>query len=294
MALSLQQIKINANGGIFNAFKHGETGPLFIFHHGGGHTALTWYVVAQNLVKELECTILMYDCRGHGETETSDDNDFSLKTLSTDLTEIIKEVAGDKNPEIVLVGHSLGAAVVVDAASKPNNIKNVAGVVVVDVVEGTALDSLQYMRSFIRSRPPSFKSIEDCIAWSLRSHHIRNAEIAPMVIPPQLKLVDDRYVWRTDLNLTEPFWNEWFTSLSDKFLSVRAGRLLVLAGTDRLDKPLTIAQMQGKFQLVVYPECGHSVHEEVPDKFASLLNEFFKRNQRNVVIKRFPIPPKKV
>jgi hypothetical protein len=37
----------------------------------------------------------------------------------------------------------------------------------------------------------------------------------------------------------------WFKDLSLKFLSVKAGRLLILAGTDRLDKTLTIGQMQG-------------------------------------------------
>ena len=32
--------------------------------------------------------------------------------------------------------------------------------------------------------------------------------------------------------------------------------MLLVAGTDRLDKPLTIAQMQGKFQLVLMPTSG--------------------------------------
>jgi hypothetical protein len=40
---------------------------------------------------------------------------------------------------------------------------------------------------------------------------------------------------------------------------MKCGKLLVLAGTDRLDKPLTIGQMQGKYQLIVYPESGHSI-----------------------------------
>ena len=38
---------------------------------------------------------------------------------------------------------------------------------------------------------------------------------------------------------------EWFKDLSSKFLASRAGKLLLLAGTDRLDKPLMIGQMQG-------------------------------------------------
>ena len=53
----------------------------------------------------------------------------------------------------------------------------------------------------------------------------------------------------------------WFTGLSSKFLASRTARLLILAGTERLDKELMIGQMQGKFQLVVIPNVGHMVHE---------------------------------
>ena len=42
---------------------------------------------------------------------------------------------------------------------------------------------------------------------------------------------------------------------------MRAARLLVLAGTDRLDKELMIGQMQGKFQMEVVPDVGHMLHE---------------------------------
>ena len=66
---------------------------------------------------------------------------------------------------------------------------------------------------------------------------------------------------------------DWFKGLSAKFLNSKAGKLLLLAGTDRLDKPLMIGQMQGKYQLVVIPEAGHFVHEDVPAKTAEALTE---------------------
>ena len=53
----------------------------------------------------------------------------------------------------------------------------------------------------------------------------------------------------------------WFKGLSGAFLSARTARLLVLAGTDRLDKELIIGQMQGKFQMEVVPGVGHMLHE---------------------------------
>jgi hypothetical protein len=54
-------------------------------------------------------------------------------------------------------------------------------------------------------------------------------------------------VWRTDLAKTQPFWEGWFIGLSKKFLEAKGGKLLLLAGTDRLDKELIIGQMQGMF-----------------------------------------------
>jgi len=45
------------------------------------------------------------------------------------------------------------------------------------------------------------------------------------------------------------------------FLAARTARLLILAGTDRLDKELMIGQMQGKFQMEVVPGVGHMVQE---------------------------------
>lgn len=56
-----------------------------------------------------------------------------------------------------------------------------------------------------------------------------------------------------------------------------------MAGTDRLDKPLTIAQMQGKYQLLVLPDVGHMVQEDAPDRTANALVEFWKRNERLVL-----------
>lgn len=58
-----------------------------------------------------------------------------------------------------------------------------------------------------------------------------------------------------------PYWIDWFTSLSSLFLSCKTARLLVLAGTERLDRELMIGQMQGKFQLEVISGVGHMLHE---------------------------------
>ena len=46
----------------------------------------------------------------------------------------------------------------------------------------------------------------------------------------------------------------WYQGLSEAFLGFKGPKVLMLAGTDRLDRPLTIGQMQGRFQMVVLPQ----------------------------------------
>lgn len=75
----------------------------------------------------------------------------------------------------------------------------------------------------------------------------------------------------------------WFTGLSASFLAARAARLLILAGTDRLDKTLMIGQMQGKFQLEVVSNVGHMLHEDNPGRIAEIVVAFWKRNERLVL-----------
>lgn len=58
-----------------------------------------------------------------------------------------------------------------------------------------------------------------------------------------------KYVWRIDLSKTEQHWLGWFKGLSTAFLNVPVPKVLLLAGVDRLDRELTVGQMQGTILL---------------------------------------------
>jgi len=60
----------------------------------------------------------------------------------------------------------------------------------------------------------------------------------------------DAFTWRIDLGHTEKHWPGWFKGLSAKFLELPVDKMLLLAGIDRLDKELTVGQMQGMFQIL--------------------------------------------
>lgn len=244
-------------------------------HHGAGSSGLSFAVCAEEIRKILpNAGILSLDARDHGITEVSridssaeDGNaeietDLMLETLSLDLLFVIRETQAKMGwetlPDIVLVGHSLGGAVVTDVAKKGELGQKLLAYAVLDIVEGSAMDALQSMEKYLATRPTRFPSLSSGIEWHTRSRTIRNRTSARVSVPSLLyeegTPIDPSrpWIWRTNLNDTKPFWENWFIGLSRKFLEARGGKLLILAGTDRLDKELMIGQMQGTLVLFTF------------------------------------------
>ncbi|KAL2812056.1 Alpha/Beta hydrolase protein [Aspergillus granulosus] len=288
-----------------------RSGPLFVMHHGAGSSGLSFATCAAEIRKILpDAGFLSADARYHGNTlvTKTDVNgnavdgkvelDLSLETLNLDLLFVIREtqkkMAWEKLPDIILVGHSLGGAVITDVAKKGELGAKLLAYAVLDVVEGSAIDALQSMEAYLSTRPSRFPSLTSGIEWHTRSRTIRNRTSARVSVPSLLYHEDDPidpskpWVWRTNLAETKPFWEDWFVGLSRKFLEARGGKLLLLAGTDRLDKELMIGQMQGKYQLQVFPDAGHFIHEDQPARTAQILVDFYKRNDRSALV----LPPK--
>ncbi|KAL9109629.1 MAG: hypothetical protein Q9187_008142, partial [Circinaria calcarea] len=141
-------------------------GPLFVTHHGAGSSGLSFAVCASEIRKVLpNAGVLSLDAREHGETtiqdmqgdsqaSTTKDKDvynLALETLSDDLIHVIRltqeKMAWPELPGLVLVGHSLGGAVVTEAAKSGRLGNAVLGYAVLDVVEG------QFHLPFIRFHP---------------------------------------------------------------------------------------------------------------------------------------------
>ncbi|KAL0456294.1 UNVERIFIED_CONTAM: protein phosphatase methylesterase 1 [Sesamum latifolium] len=263
---------------VFHIYKAGTEGPVVFCLHGGGYSGLSFALSASKIKEKAQVVAL--DLRGHGKSSTDNDVDLSIETLCNDVLAVLKTMYGDSPPAIVIIGHSMGGAVAVHLAAK-KVLPSLAGLVVVDVVEGTALASLIHMQKILSSRMQHFSTIEKAIEWSVKGGSLRNVESARVSIPGTLTYDDSRkcYTHRARLEETEQYWRGWYEGLSENFLSCPAPKLLLLAGTDRLDRTLTIGQMQGKFQMVVVRHTGHAIQEDVPDEFADLILNFISRNR---------------
>ncbi|CAH1423687.1 unnamed protein product [Lactuca virosa] len=263
---------------VFHIYTAGKEGPVVFCLHGGGYSGLS-FAISAGIVKE-KARVVAMDLRGHGKSSTENEIDMSIETLCNDVHAVVKKMYGDAPPAIVLIGHSMGGSVAVHVAAK-KMLASLAGLVVVDVVEGTAMASLMHMQKILSNRVQHFPTLEKAIEWNVRSGSLRNIDSARISIPGTVKYDDSQqcYRHRARLEETEQYWRGWYEGLSEKFLSSPVPKLLLLAGTDRLDRDLTIGQMQGKFQMVVVRHTGHAIQEDVPDEVASLILNFISRNR---------------
>ena len=122
------------------------------------------------------------DLRCHGSTSTSDDYKLDADTQVNDIVTLMdKLLVGQPSARVFVIGHrfdfihhvdkffySMGGALAarfVDRVSKSPTSYTVCGLVVVDVVEGTALEALKMMSFVIGQRPSSFDSLTNAVKW---------------------------------------------------------------------------------------------------------------------------------
>lgn len=175
--------------GRFHCYSKGTLGKAcIVLIHGGGYSALTFGVLTEYLSSQIgsDVEILAVDLRGHGSTH-ADHADLKLDTFSEDIMAVLGEhfspLSGEW-PPIILVGHSLGGAIAVDVAHK---LPRCAALVMLDVSESIAMDSLAGMKSLLRARPNSFPTIQTAIYWAVKNKTIASSRSARLSVPGMIK-----------------------------------------------------------------------------------------------------------
>jgi protein phosphatase methylesterase 1 len=264
--------------------------PVVVLLHGAAMSSDSWARCAELMVRGLAdapnphgMLVCAPDFRGHGKTAAAQSKGTSLEQLVTDVKGLVDALFADvlgieASRPFYLIGHSLGGAVAAACVADKEFSRRVAGVSMVDIVEETAVFGLRHMPGFLEKRPPAFESVVAAAKWYVAEGGMKTIDGAMRSVGRTLVAKDESSLtWRTDLAATAGDWEGWFTGMNANFLSTSAPKLLLLANTDRLDKGLTLAMMQGKFQLEVVREAGHHVQEDQPAAVAAKLARFVVR-----------------
>lgn len=262
-----------------------STSPILFCLHGAGSSAMTFAAVASEISDQPDVDsvgIFCFDLRGHGDSSAT--SDYSMRALISDVEQVLTIFCAKydlSQNSIYFMGHSLGGAILsaVLASFDTKRVKPLlAGLILLDIVQETAIKSLVVMPAFIKKRPANFTSLNEAIDWHM-GLLLFNRDSAALSIPHLLNRED--LSWKTNLSQTQPFWGEWFSSLSEDFLAFKQSKLLILSTHEALDKDLIVGQMQGRYQLVAFnnqQSTGHFVQEDIPHHVSICVLDFIKRN----------------
>ena len=167
----------------------GTEGHIFVAFHGAGHSALSFACIAREIKNFAR--LIAFDFRGHGlnkmeeeKSEGDEGMEMYSETLVADSVGILRHI-NEKYPDtsIIIIGHryishiysipsydlSMGGAIAAktlqEARKIPEIEPNLKGLIIIDVIEGTAIEALPFMESIVTSRPKKFKTMEQAIRW---------------------------------------------------------------------------------------------------------------------------------
>ena len=105
------QISISSDGVDIHYEVHGEGEPTLVFIHGWSCDRSYWQAQVEYFAKQYQ--VITVDLAGHGESGTNR-SEWNLRDYGTDVVSVVNALQLEK---LVLVGHSLGGHVALEAAN---------------------------------------------------------------------------------------------------------------------------------------------------------------------------------
>lgn len=199
------------------------------------------------------------DQRGHGDAETPPHAGFALADFAGDVTALLDALGLAR---AVLVGSSSGGYVAQQvAASAPERVRGLVLVGAPRTLEGRSGGLADELARLTDPVDPAW--VRDSLAWF------------PRIAPVPEWYVEDRV--RDGARLTARAWRETFTGLVEAEPPTECGTItcptLVLWGAQdtlltRDEQEALVAAVPGS-RLVAYPDTGHLVLWERPDRVAA-------------------------
>lgn len=114
----------SADGTVIDYYEYGHEGPVLVFVHGWSCDASYWREQVEYFKRRYH--LVLIDLAGHGRSG-SEREQYTMEAFGQDVKAVVESIGAEK---VVLIGHSMGALVIAEAASVMP--EKVIGLVAVD------------------------------------------------------------------------------------------------------------------------------------------------------------------
>jgi pimeloyl-ACP methyl ester carboxylesterase len=167
--------------------------PAVILLHGGGQTRHSWGKALGELVAH-GYHVISLDARGHGDSDWSNDADYGLDALSSDLRCVIATLPAAP----ALVGASLGGATALYTVGNASE-QIASALVLVDIVPRVERVGAQRIYAFMRAHEEGFDTFEQAVNAVAEYYPHRPRPMDPSGLMKNLRLRGDgRLHWHWD------------------------------------------------------------------------------------------------
>jgi len=252
----------------FHFSEWGEPGaPEILLLHGGNQSAHSWDLVSLHLSDRYH--VFALDQRGHGDSEWSRDQDYSIEAKAADALAFVDD-QGIDSP--VIIGHSMGGRVTMNVAlARPELAR---GIVLVDVGPELSPAGVEVIHNFV-THNVEFDDLEEFLDNVVKYDRFRSRDhIARTVKYNMLRRADGKYISKVDHRRVPTSASELtlddVTSISAPVLLVRGGESEILAP----DAAQRFVDALPNAQLATVPATGHNVHSGNTPGFLEAVGPF--------------------
>ena len=104
------KIATSADGSAIKYYDHGQEGPVLVFVHGWSCDASYWREQVEYFKEKYHMVLI--DLAGHGRSGSEREN-YTMEAFGQDVKAVVQSIGAKK---VVLIGHSMGALVIAEAA----------------------------------------------------------------------------------------------------------------------------------------------------------------------------------
>ena len=250
--------------------------PPMVFLHGGALTAHTWDLVCLALRDDFHCIAL--DQRGHGDSDWSDEADYSIGAQLCDTTGFVDALGLDR---FVLVGMSLGAInSLAFAIAHPERLSNL---VIIDAGPEMRRPGSSRIRDFVNEVQETV-TVEAIIEKALKFNPRRDPIVLRRSLMHNLRQqADGTWKWKYDTRRFKALDQEAHraerAALANGLARIACPTLIVRGGDSDVfheEDGIRLAQRLPDGKFVTIPNAGHTVQGDNPKGLVAELRRFLK------------------